>query len=118
MFKIYARFPNYSERQASIINVDPDLTQENAASAQDIYCYVTHPSSQFNLMYQRLGPEVIFFFSCSTQLSMKLDLLINFKPITIANSLAEHDNFSAIEYVNPNFFGIFIFISREKFMFS
>ena len=41
-------------------------------------------------------PEVIKLFSCSTQLSMKLSLLINMKMPTIV--------------------GIFIFISREIFM--
>ena len=40
-------------------------------------------------------PEVIKLFSCSTQLSMKLSLLINIKMPTIV--------------------GIFIFISREIF---
>ena len=44
----------------------------------------------------RPGPEVIKLFSCSTQLRMKFSLLINMKmPTTV---------------------GIFIFISREKFM--
>ena len=44
------------------------------------------------------GPKVIKLFSCSTQLSMKFSLLINMKM--------------------PTIFGIFIFISREIFMFS
>ena len=44
------------------------------------------------------GPEVIKFFSCSTQLSMKFSLLINMKMPTIV--------------------GIFIFISREILMLS
>ena len=42
------------------------------------------------------GPEVIRFFSCSTQMSMKFSLLINMKMPTIV--------------------GIFIFISRAIFM--
>ena len=45
-----------------------------------------------------LGPEVIKRFSCSSQLSMKFSLLINMKMPTIV--------------------GIFIFISRENFIFS
>ena len=44
------------------------------------------------------GSEVIKLFSCSTQLSMKFSLQINMKMPTIV--------------------GIFIFISREKFMLS
>ena len=44
------------------------------------------------------GPEVIKLFSCSTQLSTKISLLINMKMPTIV--------------------GIFIFISREIFMLS
>ena len=42
------------------------------------------------------GPEVIKLFSCSTQLSMKLSLLINMKM--------------------PTNVGIFIFISGENFI--
>ena len=45
------------------------------------------------------GPEVKKLFSCSTQLSMKFDPIINLKLLTIANSflqnIAEHENFSA-----------------------
>ena len=52
-------------------------------------------------------PEVIKHFSCSTQLSMKLVLLINLKLLTIANSfllnIAEHENFSADKYENANY---------------
>ena len=44
------------------------------------------------------GPEVIKLFSCPTQLSMKIFLLINMKMPTIV--------------------GIFIFISRKIFMLS
>ena len=44
------------------------------------------------------GPEVINIFSCSTQLSMKISLLINMKM--------------------PTIIGIFIFISREIFILS
>ena len=47
-------------------------------------------------------------------------LLINLKLLTIANSfllnIAEHKKFSANKYENANYFGIFIFISRENFM--
>ena len=47
----------------------------------------------------RSGPEVIKFFSCSTQLSMKIFQLINLKLQTAAKSfllnIAEHENFSA-----------------------
>ena len=52
------------------------------------------------------GPEVIKHFSSSTQLSMKLFMLINLKLLTVANSfllnLAEHENFSANKYENAN----------------
>ena len=65
-------------------------------------------------------PEVIKRFSCSTQLSMKFVQLKNLKLLTIANSfllnIVEHEIFSANKY--ENVVGIFIFISRENFMFS
>ena len=68
------------------------------------------------------GPEVITLFSCSTQLSMKFFMLINLKLLTMPNSFllnrSEHENFSANEYENANYVGIFIFISRENFMLS
>ena len=45
------------------------------------------------------GPEIIKCFPCSTQLSLKLVLIINLKLQTIANSfllnIAEHEHFSA-----------------------
>ena len=45
-------------------------------------------------------------FSCSTQLSMKLVLLINLKLLTMANSfllnIAEHEIYSANKYENAN----------------
>ena len=57
------------------------------------------------------GLEVIKLFSCSTQLSMKFDLLINLNsliiPIFFLLNIAEHENFSANK-----------FISRENFMLS
>ena len=53
------------------------------------------------------GPEVIKLFSCSTQLSMKFVLLINFKLLTIANSfllnIGEYERFSAYKYENANY---------------
>ena len=53
------------------------------------------------------GPEVIKHFSCSTQLSMKFFMLINFRLVKIVNSsvlkIAEHENFSANKYENANF---------------
>ena len=53
------------------------------------------------------GPKVIKLFSCSTQLSMKIVLLINIKLLIIANSflqnIAEHENFSANKYENANY---------------
>ena len=68
------------------------------------------------------GPEVIKHFTYSTQLSMKLILLINLKVLTLANSfllnLSDHENLSANKYENAKFVGIFIFISRENFMLS
>ena len=54
-------------------------------------------------------------FLCSTQLSMKLVMLINIKLLTIANSFlvntAEHKTFSANKYNMPTIDGIFIVIS-------
>ena len=53
------------------------------------------------------GPEIIKCFPCSTQLSLKLVLLINLKLQTIANSfllnIAEHEHFSADKYENANY---------------
>ena len=53
------------------------------------------------------GPEVIKLFSSSTQLSMKIVLLINLKLLTTANSflvnIAENENFSANKYENANY---------------
>ena len=63
------------------------------------------------------GPEVIQHVLCSTQLNKKFVLLINLKLLTIANSfllnIAEHKIFSVDKYDYANYFGIFIFISRE-----
>ena len=54
----------------------------------------------------KTGPEVINIFSCSTQLSMNLFMLINHKLLTIANyfllNIDEHGNFSANKYENAN----------------
>ena len=51
------------------------------------------------LICSNTGPQAIKLFSCSTQLRMKLVLLINLKLLIITNSLllniAEHENFSA-----------------------
>ena len=53
------------------------------------------------------GSEVIKLFSCSTQLSMKIVMLIHLKLLTTANSvllnIAEHENFSANKYENANY---------------
>ena len=54
------------------------------------------------------GSEVIKFFSCSTQLSMKFVLQIKFKLLTYAIiflflNIAEHENFSADKYENANY---------------
>ena len=55
----------------------------------------------------RSDPEVIKHFSCSTQLSMKVVLLMNLKLLTIANSfllnITEHEIFSANKYENANY---------------
>ena len=49
------------------------------------------------------GPEVIKLFSCSTQLSMQINLNL----LTIANSfllnITEHEIFSVNKYVNANY---------------
>ena len=68
---------------------------------------------------QTLAPEVINFFSCSTQLSMNFVLLINLKLLTSANSflhnMAEHENFSANKYENDNFCWHFHIYLQRKF---
>ena len=52
------------------------------------------------------GHKIIKLFSCSTQMSMKIVLLINLKLLTIPNSfllnIAEHEIFSANKYENAN----------------
>ena len=42
---------------------------------------------EFELRISRSGPEVLNFFSCSTQLSLKSILLINFKMPTIVSRI-------------------------------
>ena len=48
-----------------------------------------------------------FFFSCSTQLSMKFFMLINLRLQTLRNSfslnITEHENFPANKYENANY---------------
>ena len=61
------------------------------------YSIVYYSEVRGDVLRPPSGPEVIKLFSCSTQLSMKFSLLINMKMPTIV--------------------GIFIFISREIFMF-
>ena len=56
------------------------------------------------------------FFSCSTQLSMKISLLLNLSYLTDANSfllnIADHGNFTANKHENAEtIVDIFIFIS-------
>ena len=64
------------------------------------------------------GLEVIKLFSCLTQLSMKIVLLINLKLLTTTNcfllNIAEHENFSANEYENANY----SYLSAEKILCS
>ena len=66
------------------------------------------------------APEVIKHFSCSTQLSMKLVLLINLKLLTIAKcillNIAKHENFSTNKYENANYCWHFhIYSEKRKF---
>ena len=67
-----------------------------------------------------IGPRGYKTFSCSTQLNMKIFMLINLKLLAMPNSLllniAEHENFSANKYENANY--SLVFISRENFMLS
>ena len=73
------------------------------------------------ILSRELAPK-LYFFSCSTQLSMKFVLLINLKIPTTANSflinIAEHENSLRINMKMPTIVGIFILISRENFMLS
>ena len=56
-----------------------------------------------NVMY---SPEIINFFSWSTELSMKFVLLINLKFLTVAHSfflnITQHENIFADKYENAN----------------
>ena len=50
--------------------------------------YETHTDRIANLMFYTMsGPEVIQLFSCSSQMSMKISLLINVKMPTIVGIL-------------------------------
>ena len=64
-------------------------------------------------------PEVIKLFSCSTELSMKLVLLIKLKLLTITNSfllnIAEHETFSTNKYENANYIWHFHIYKQRKF---
>ena len=68
------------------------------------------------LQSSKTGPEVIKLFSCSTQLSMKISLLINMKMPTIVGMKMKIS--LLINMKMPTIVGIFIFISREIFMLS
>ena len=63
-------------------------------------------------------PLGYYFFSCSTQLSMKFFMLINLKLLTIANScllnIAEHENFFANKYENANYCWHSYYLLAEK----
>ena len=69
-------------------------------------------------------PEVIRLFSCSAQMSMKCFMLINLKLLTLAKSFLQSLSRLSMQLsplINikmPLIVGIFIFISRENFMFS
>ena len=69
-------------------------------------------------------PEVIRLFSCSAQMSMKCFMLINLKLLTLAKSFLQSLSWLSMQFsplINikmPLIVGIFIFISRENFMFS
>ena len=77
------------------------------------------PQSHWRLN-SKPGPEVIKLFSCSTQLSIKCDLLINLKLLTIANyfllKTAEHEDFFAYKYKNANLLAETILCSAESSM--
>ena len=66
-----------------------------------------HSMVSVKLNFQTCGPEVIKFFSCSTQHGIKLVLLINLKFLIITNSfllnIAEQEHFSANEYENAKY---------------
>ena len=67
----------------------------------------------------RTGPVVIKHFSCSTQLSTKFSLLINFKLLTIANSvllnIAEYEYFSTDKYETVNYYWHLHIYQQRKF---
>ena len=64
------------------------------------------------------GCEVIKLVSCSTQLSMKVLLLVNLKFLTIANSflpnISEHENFSGNKYEKCQLLFAFSYLLAEK----
>ena len=87
-----------------------------------LYFALNAQITSFALRGPNTGPEVLNFFSCSSQLTMKFVLLINLKLLTSANSfllnIAEYEISLLINMKMPIFVGIFMFISRENFMLS
>ena len=86
-------------RKGTITEHSPEESKQTSTDS-------THVTNQRKMKQPDL--EVIkLFFSCSTQLSMKFDVLINLRLLTIANSLvlniAEQENFSANKYENANY---------------
>ena len=71
-------------------------------------------------MYCKSGPGVMKLCSCSTQLRIKVVLLINLKLLTLANffllNIDEHENDSANNMKMPTVVDMLRSISREHFL--
>ena len=78
----------------------------------------------FTVLFFQTGPEVIKLFSCSTQLSMKFQMLIKtFKKIPkmkkfLALSLSDVELIMLINVKMPIIVGILTFMSRINFVLS
>ena len=76
--------------------------------------------SNYFLVLQQSGPEVIKRFTCSAQVSMNFVLLINLKLLLIANSfllnITEHGIFPANKYEFPYLLAEKISCSAEMSM--
>ena len=94
------------------------MKPENRRVAALEHCYA---HNRWNTIIQQPGPEVIKLFSCSTQLSMKILVLISMKTIKKFSFFLDSDNakmlfFPLINVKMPTIVGILTFMSGKNFI--
>ena len=94
-----------------------------AAALDNEICPIRPKTSRFEITFFKTGPEVIKLFSCSTQLSMKFEILISIKISRNSAFFSDSDKprmlfFLLINVKMPTIVGILTFMSRKKFMLS